>query len=1302
VDDASLTFYVNNEEIYSGSTGRIQSGKVAGVFPLIWTADSCGDIPIKAVIDEENAIPELDDLNNDLTKTVHVDAKPKQNMASPTIMDDISFTHNLDDYEPNIVYSRGTTDIKACIRIDESTGSYDPSNQRLYVEYYCTGANANIIGKREVDQSCITYSSTDKIFTVTVNSLDENMPVGIYTLHAEIQYKGDDDEYYSYSEYDYSKSDWTFYVIFNYPGDKVEFVQSDQAYQLIKVHVVWTKTTWKNYKLNHYHPEIFTEAIGMINGMSTISDAGTILKQQAYNKITGDLNNCDWMDTLTLLKKLRGDCTDYSGLTLAYCRSVGIPSRMVTGRGSEWDGSKVGDIYGHAWVEIWNNGWYALDPAHNYEGASYKHHLVVSYGVEFRPFPEYYADAPVSYSPQSTIELFKDYTYVIDITNMHVTDDILTVTVKNNGNLGTTSLTPIYVTAGWGDVITRDIHILPHQKVADQISPGESKSVDFDVSERPLVNTFLATSWYGEHYPGTNWAKTDEETIFLNVHGMVNVLSTDNGRTSTDIEPTMIVCGDGNCTEFPISEAKVSVTSNTTEYNFEGSTFKLVETHSFNSYHAITHTLQNIDYHPHLYTLEIPFYVEGDAVHVPDYGNVTSDTTINTTTDYIAIYNAAQGTNGNVTTFVFSRDTRIKNVSFLDYYGRKLAKVLVVWNDDLRQGEFFQVKTYYQDKNGKGNSFHDNYRSFATTIIRGGDTLVSIDVDAPIDVKVGALSPINVTIQNNGIDSETVNVKVNMTQVMDYVPFTLTSLYSNLTTVAVSPQSDKFVTFPVSVPLSTSSGKWDIEVVTDKGLMARTSTMVGDAFDIGMQMGQNVTQCSNFTLLLNVSNTWNSTIDNVSAILNLFHSFNTTEPLIKTFGTFMPFESKTTTWDLNATSSGVLTIEVIIKSKDGGSDIASKTISVLSNPELAIGIHTPYLVSVGEYFQANVTIANNGDLPASNVTANLQLFGNLITTERLSKSCGDILAHSSKRVNWTLKAEKIGVHTILVNASDDAYHRVGAATVIGKNIGNYQIDIIIDGIGDDVYTPSRGYRSSRNVTLRDISTYEVIVQNEGNKTDNITLRFSSSSADWKVILLDNGTTVTLPYTLSLQPSSEQNLTLMMARINASFRDDAMVVITGISENDPSKKDVVVAYSVITASDNQFDTGPSTNPYPSINGTHKGTIRLNQTIEVQKLHTYSCADTNGHTEYARIWNATLNVTATWEGYERDWHNITFDNIFTLVAGETYNYSIRTGSYPQIHHTDNLTASNGYITCTEFIDANGKQNDTLWIPAIRLFP
>jgi len=134
----------------------------------------------------------------------------------------------------------------------------------------------------------------------------------------------------------------------------------------------------------------------------------------------------------------------------------------------------------------------------------------------------------------------------------------------------------------------------------------------------------------------------------------------------------------------------------------------------------------------------------------------------------------------------------------------------------------------------------------------------------------------------------------------------------------------------------------------------------------------------------------------------------------------------------------------------------------------------------------------------------------------------------------------------------------------------------------------------------------------------------------------------------------------------------------------------------------FDTGSPSNPYPSIAGTHTGNIIPSQDITVHKIYTYPCEGTGGHTEYVRIWNDTwAGKEAHWSGYQHDWHNITFDEPFTLFAKRTYHYEIITGSYPQIiHKPEHTTLDGSYINCTSFVDANGKTY-TDWIPAIRIY-
>lgn len=133
----------------------------------------------------------------------------------------------------------------------------------------------------------------------------------------------------------------------------------------------------------------------------------------------------------------------------------------------------------------------------------------------------------------------------------------------------------------------------------------------------------------------------------------------------------------------------------------------------------------------------------------------------------------------------------------------------------------------------------------------------------------------------------------------------------------------------------------------------------------------------------------------------------------------------------------------------------------------------------------------------------------------------------------------------------------------------------------------------------------------------------------------------------------------------------------------------------------FDTREGT--YPSIFGIHKGTIRSSHDVVANKMYTYPCTGTGGHSEWVAFYNSSTEeeiANETWKGYMGgDCHYITFDKPFTLKANVTYNYTIKTGSYPQIHHNRTLTVPDGEITCTEFIDANGKRYDD-WIPAIRL--
>jgi len=134
----------------------------------------------------------------------------------------------------------------------------------------------------------------------------------------------------------------------------------------------------------------------------------------------------------------------------------------------------------------------------------------------------------------------------------------------------------------------------------------------------------------------------------------------------------------------------------------------------------------------------------------------------------------------------------------------------------------------------------------------------------------------------------------------------------------------------------------------------------------------------------------------------------------------------------------------------------------------------------------------------------------------------------------------------------------------------------------------------------------------------------------------------------------------------------------------------------------FDTGSPQNPYPSIAGVHTGTLEVGENITVRTVYTYPCSDTGGHTEFIKIWNETTgdSADAQWNSYKGDYHNISLNRTLTLKKGIIYNYTIRTGSYPKIHHQKELAVDGGLIRCEKFTDANGKEYDN-GIPAFKLY-
>ncbi|MET9214337.1 MULTISPECIES: transglutaminase family protein [unclassified Nocardia] len=84
----------------------------------------------------------------------------------------------------------------------------------------------------------------------------------------------------------------------------------------------------------------------------------------------------------------RGVCQDYAHLTLVLLRSMGIPSRYVSGYLHPKPSAEIGETVAgqsHAWVEAWTGQWWGYDPTNNL--AVNEQHVSVGVGRDYADVP---------------------------------------------------------------------------------------------------------------------------------------------------------------------------------------------------------------------------------------------------------------------------------------------------------------------------------------------------------------------------------------------------------------------------------------------------------------------------------------------------------------------------------------------------------------------------------------------------------------------------------------------------------------------------------------------------------------------------------------------------------------------------------------------------------------------------------------------------------------------------------------------------------------------------------------------------
>ena len=120
-------------------------------------------------------------------------------------------------------------------------------------------------------------------------------------------------------------------------------------------------------------PEMWREALDIRGSSDDVFQTSYAVMEFIFSNCTYQAGVTDsGTDAAHVFKVRSGVCQDFAHLMLAYCRSLGIPARYVSGY--VWDpgheaghDAMRGSQASHAWVEVFvpGRGWIGLDPTNN-------------------------------------------------------------------------------------------------------------------------------------------------------------------------------------------------------------------------------------------------------------------------------------------------------------------------------------------------------------------------------------------------------------------------------------------------------------------------------------------------------------------------------------------------------------------------------------------------------------------------------------------------------------------------------------------------------------------------------------------------------------------------------------------------------------------------------------------------------------------------------------------------------------------------------------------------------------------------
>jgi len=966
----------------------------------------------------------------------------------------VIFTNEKTEYGAP-VYARGD---KVGISITLSDNTVNLDYVKLKIEVYNSYNSPNnhdgeiVLTKTNFIPPLLGFFGCFSTYYSSVSTAD---PIGIWHVNVYL--------YYNDVEKDHSDNN-RFYVIFERPAgiSDIEYASDMGNLQSVPDKVVGDRTvTTRLANLHIFDKRIWLDgeyghdgALTYIDGVTDRLTAMNSLKNLAMHKASynyqADKNKqAWWYDTLTFLAKKTGVCTDFAGLDVAYARAVGIPARDISGWFQEW-GS--GSQEGHDWEEAWTGlnydnvdagsyyRSYSATPSWDDDGHVTKHYVLeegwVFYGnnnlvitmmmTPYFSYPwNYYLFDLISQSRLSTS---------ISV-NKH--GDTLDTTIRNNGllendypdgtGIGQWVVDGIkYDDQFWQILIKTTTATWPLHYVL-KLNQVLTYPFKFDPKWDDDYRIVVRYQYNGKSYVVSDTGKRSLHSLYSqgNSGSFDDVITVESENQKHFLD---------NYTTFEINHTGNKFFESG-EYQDNNRTFVVENQQEMNftsHYSTKQYTLINTNNRTHACRLTIPCLSPGDTVYIPTYGTINSDTSLNNvSTNYIVTYN--QGDLSNISIIAFSRDSTIRNITFIPVTNGTASIIDLSWNYTMSPMDETQITMYQQYIPHNEKQFQEIYEDLLQEIDSHDNSPITINIDTPSQINSGQILPIDVNIVNNGLLSETINVNTNVTYFILNKPLSEYSIYIDSSTVTVPPQSQLLVHYNVLTYGNFTPQYLFIKVTTDKSISAIKTVEVQPCFDVGISIPDTVNQNTDFLLNLIVTNIGDQTIHNININeINFNNLFTIKSSPSENIFDLAAHESKILTWTLNANASGILPIEIKVYSDDGGSYQETIRTNSLSFPNIDVNYNPEYYIQPYQSFNLQVIANNTGDQTAHNTQLTIILPEN-VTCDSPIKYIGDLAGKQNTTVSWQINPNVDHNFIIVINISSaQEQHQLFIMVYCGK------------------------------------------------------------------------------------------------------------------------------------------------------------------------------------------------------------------------------------------------------------------------------